>query len=410
MPRTTPLWRDEPTRFSHEASVLESTTRDGRTWLLLTESIAYPGGGGQPRDEGTIGGQPILDVTEERGDPWYAVAVPPTTTAVEVVIDGALRLQGMQQHTGQHLLSAAAFREFGAQTVGFHIGSEDCTVDLARPPLSPDELERLETAVGDLLRENPQVRSHALTREQAAARGDLRKEPTVDGDDIRVVEIVGLDAVPCCGTHLPSVGGAAPILVLRQEKMRGNARLHFLCGGRAEAAARRIRDAQARCATLLNVPGEKVADRAEELLAEVVGLRRQVRELRLARLADEGERRLAAQGPDPSGRSLLVWRVDGADPGDAGDLAGLLTAAPGRVVALGFPGDDKATLVLARSEGMDVPCGEILRATVTAHGGRGGGAPGRAQGSVPAEALDAALGEAAEALGAQRGDSTRTSS
>ncbi|MDX6461698.1 MAG: alanyl-tRNA synthetase, partial [Acidobacteriaceae bacterium] len=239
---------------AHVSDIREVSRTEGRSlWqITLDRSAFYPTSGGQPHDTGLLtatssGGAllqaPILAVEEdEHGEVWHTTPKPLLAgTAVRGYVDWSRRRDHMQQHSGQHLLSAVVYRQLGAATVSFHLGEMTSTIDLAREAISQEELERVEDAVNEIIAENRAVTMRTIAREEAEmllAAGTLHKLPDRDGD-IRLIEIDDIDLNACGGTHVEATGQIGGLLIRGTERMRQGIRVEFVCGMRAAVTARR---------------------------------------------------------------------------------------------------------------------------------------------------------------------------
>jgi alanyl-tRNA synthetase len=249
------LYYDDPAlEFSARVTDIRLDSRDGTAHLwqvALDRTAFYPEGGGQPCDTGvliaTARSGAVLEVAVDRVEEdaacevWHFVRKP-LIEGTEIVgrIDAARRLDHTQQHSGQHLLSAVFLRELNAPTVGFHLGADNLTIDLAVETLSSQDLDRVELAANQLLYEDRPIRPQWVTRDDAEAmlaRGDLRKLPDRSGP-IRLVQIAGVEFNACGGTHVASLGQIGSILLRRIERIKKGQRVEFCCGLRAVHAAR----------------------------------------------------------------------------------------------------------------------------------------------------------------------------
>ena len=206
------------TRF--EAQILEVKPAGPGFHVYLDRTAFYPTSGGQPNDVGGIASTAVLDVVDE-GDRIAHVAdseVPPGPASCQ--IDWARRFDHMQQHTGQHLLSAVFVELLGCPTVSFHLGSETSTIDLAAPEITATQIEAAETRANALGFENRPVAVRFYSPEEAVSIG-LRK-PSDRTDETRVIEIEGIDRSACGGTHVRATGEIGPILIRRLDRVRQN--------------------------------------------------------------------------------------------------------------------------------------------------------------------------------------------
>src|SRR2546426_10132146 len=248
---------------SFRARVLEVRDLNGRPAAVLDRTAFYPEGGGQPGDRGTIGSVKVVDTQERAGDVLHVLEAPVEAGEVAAEIDWARRFDHMQQHHGQHLLSAA-FDKLGAPAVSFHLGERPCTIDLDAPPAKVDGARAEAIANESIWRDLPVV-AHDFTGEERA-RLPLRKEP-VKGD--RVVLVDGVDASPCGGTHPARTGEVGSVAVLKTQKWGdGRSRVEFVCGGRVVRLLHEASDLVSSAAEALKAAPVDVAQAAARVAAE----------------------------------------------------------------------------------------------------------------------------------------------
>jgi alanyl-tRNA synthetase len=409
------LYLRDPDLVEFHAHVVASRTLADRAAVVLDRTAFYPEGGGQPADHGTLGDVPVVDVREVDGELLHLLGGPAPHGEVVGRIDAARRLDHLQQHHGQHLLSAAFEAELGAATSSFHLGAEGCTIDLAIPVarLDAPALRAAEARANAWVFADLPVTARDFTPEEVAAL-PLRKE-AVKGSRVVVVGDLAtgrggaatgfggatpghgiVDASPCGGTHPRRTGAVGLIAVLSAQKWGAGSRVEFACGGRvvrlvAERGERLASAAEAlRCA-----PAEVGA--AARRAAEDLSARRKEVERLAAALAEVEAARLA--GAVPAGPIRIVLTPPGG--GAAGWLRAVAQglAARGRTALLGAVEDGRGVLCFARPRGPGPAMGELLREAVAQLGGKGGGSPELAQGGGPEGArLEAALDAAAKAL------------
>ncbi|WP_242360335.1 MULTISPECIES: DHHA1 domain-containing protein [Anaeromyxobacter] len=385
-----------------EATVTSTRPHSGRTAVLLDRTAFYPEGGGQPADRGTIGGVPVVDVQDDGGEILHVLDGPAPAGPVACRVDGARRRDHVQQHHGQHLLSAAFEATRGARTLSFHLGEVTCTIDLDVAALGDDALRAVEAAANDLVFRDLPVVARELSAEELAAL-PLRKAPTKGARVVVVSDPAAggeiLDASPCGGTHPRRTGEVGAIAVLGSQKWGAGSRVEFVCGGRVVAALSQARSRLGEAARALRcAPAElpAVAARAAE---DGAARRKEAERLTLALAAVEAERLAAKAGGVV--RAVVVPPAPGAAAFVKAVAAAL--AASGRVALVGAVEDGRAHLAFARPRGEGPHLGELVRAAAAALSGKGGGAPDLAQGSGPdGSRLEAALAEAEAALGAAR--------
>ena len=292
----TPAYHRDPFATTLGVHVLDAGVTGERAWVLTGDTILFPGGGGQPADEGTLAGLAVTSVSKTH-EGWrhdLAAPRPPAgSDRVEVVIDWARRFDHMQQHTAQHLLSALAQDRWGWATTAFHLGRDRSDVELAVPSLSREQMDALEEAVMQVVRAARPVTSRWVSVAEYQALGTRsRGLPEGHEGEVRLVEIGGVDLTACGGTHLSSTAEIEAVALLAAEPMRGGTRLDWVAGGRLRA---RLALHEARTDALrrvLGVPDDQLVAQAEARRDQLLQLERRVRDAE-ARLAEETAARLA---------------------------------------------------------------------------------------------------------------------
>jgi alanyl-tRNA synthetase len=396
------LYYQDPYMRAFSARVLDREEVEGKPAVALDRSAFYPGGGGQPPDIGTLAGVRVVEAREDgEGHIWHRLAEPlslPAGSEVTGEIDWPRRFDHMQQHTGQHILSAAFIRAAAAETVAFHLGADYTTIDLNRTGLSAAQVDAAEALANAVVAENRPVTARFVSDEEAE-RMPLRRPPKTEGP-IRVVQVADFDWSACGGTHVRSTAEVGPIKVVKVEKRGPETRVAFLCGGRALADyGRKHRLVQA-LSDRFSTGENDLLSAVERLEAEVQALRKALREAEQARAAAEAAT-LWAQAPERNGLRLvqMIYRDRSAEAVKA--LALALQAQARCVALLAWIGaDGRSQLTFAASPGVPADMGALLRAVVTPLGGRGGGRAEWAQGGVPAAGqVEPALAAARAALG-----------
>lgn len=277
---------NEPAAYDRDPYLRQLTTksvasgRDERGfWVAFADTIFYPEGGGQPADRGTVAGIPVRDVQKVGGVVRHYLDREPPAGEVLLELDWERRYDHMQQHTGQHLLSAIAEDRFGWKTTAFHLGSEVCDVELEVKALSPEQLAALEEEVARDIRAARPVRVHRIPPEELAAIPKLRSRGLPEGHQglVRLVAIEGVDTATCGGTHLQNTAEIEALALLATEPMRGGTRVYFVAGGRLR---RRLHAHEARNAALRKLLGASDGELAavvEAKLAELSELGRRLR-------------------------------------------------------------------------------------------------------------------------------------
>jgi alanyl-tRNA synthetase len=377
-----------------DARVVRVDTHDGRTSVVLDRTAFYPTSGGQPFDSGVIDVGPVqgrlrvIDVIDdERGDVGHVVDVAPdvltTGQNVHGVVDWTRRFDHMQQHTGQHVLSAAIDRLFGVRTVSFHLGTESSTIDLSRE-LTRDEIVSAEVEANRIVWENRSVTVRFASADEAA-KLPLRKESGREGT-LRLVDVDEFDLSACGGTHVARTGGIGVIAIGSTERFKGGQRMEFFCGARALTKFRAMRDALAGAVRVLSVPPGELPDAIEKLQSDARERQRAMTALQhdLARYRAE---ELAASAEQLPTARLAAAAVD-ADANGLKSLASAIVSRPGYLAVL-VSTMTPALVVVARSRDVAIAANDVIAALTAKHGGRGGGKPDLAQaGGLQADPAD----------------------
>jgi alanyl-tRNA synthetase len=273
-----PAYEREPYRTSLETAVVGTGVDGARPWAVLADTIFYPEGGGQPADRGTVNGVAVLDVQKKDGAIRHTLASPVAEGPADVRLDWARRFDHMQQHTGQHLLSAVAQDRFGWATTAFHLGPDVSDVELAVASPGADDLVRLEEAVAAEIRAARAVVPRRVSFEEFQSL-PVRTRGLPDGftGDVRLVEIAGVDLNTCGGTHLAGTAEIEAVVLLSAEALRGGTRVFFAAGGRARRRLRRHEERNAALRAALGAPDEGLVEAAKAKLGQLSDAQRDVR-------------------------------------------------------------------------------------------------------------------------------------
>jgi alanyl-tRNA synthetase len=357
-----------------------------RQRVYLDRTAFYPTSGGQPFDTGRLAGLEVMEVIDE-GDRVAHVLRGPLTTIDEVegTIDLARRFDHMQQHTGQHLLSAVLLEMFDAPTVSFHLGAELCTIDVAQAggrTLDPAQLREAERRANQIVFENRPV---AISFQHSSEDLGLRK-PTEREGEVRIISIQGLDRSACGGTHVRATGEIGAILLRKLDRIRGNLRIEFLCGGRAVARARADFEALSEIARVFSASldgAPAMVEAQREKLQETDKTRRRLA-TELAAL--NGRALYAETPPGADGIRRVLRRVDALSEESRTEAQSFTSSGPAIFLAVAL---NPPSVLLAASKDSGVHAGDVLKRALADAGGRGGGNAVLAQGSLPSkEALD----------------------
>ncbi len=389
--KTARLYHQDSYQTEFQARVLERSP-DGLR-LYLDRTAFYPDSGGQPHDSGWIEQVPVREVLEEGDLIAHVLESPVTAETVHGRIDWARRFDHMQQHSGQHLLSAVMLELYGAPTVGFHLGAEAALIDLQIAALRPEQVAQAEARANELVFRNLPIRTHWEEEgAQELRRGAGRQGP------LRIVTIEGVDRTACGGTHVRATGEIGPIFIRKLDRAHGGVRLEFVCGARAVRRARADFEALSQIARTLSAALEETPRLVAEQAESLQKCEKARRKLALELAERRGRELYAAVRPDSSGfRCLVQFWTSGSFDEERRTLAQSFTAQP-KAVCLALT-EQPPAILLAVSQDSGWNAGALLKAALAAVGGRGGGGPCIAQGSAPSrEAFEEALRSLAEAV------------
>jgi alanyl-tRNA synthetase len=375
--------------YDFDALVVEAFDSNGRTAIVLDRTAFYPTSGGQVHDLGilTAEGQQIAitEVADEEDGRILHFASGPLTVGTQVhgSVDAARRRDHVQQHSGQHVLSAAFIRLFNMPTVSFHMGDESCTIDLETAGLSAAQAQKAELLANEVIAEDRRVSIRFVPLEEARELG-LRKLPPKQTGDLRLIDITDFDLTACGGTHVRATGQIGSILLRKAEKVKQGVRVEFVCGLRAVSTARRDYTTLTEAAALYSSHIYDVPEQIRKSLAEAKAAGKAQHKL-LEELAELSAERLLAQ--TAGSPQVITQFIPDRDATFIKLLAQKLTAGKSAVIALLASGAGQPTLVFAQSPGQKSNMGQLMKEAMAQLGGRGGGSADMAQGGVPAGAL-----------------------
>ncbi len=345
-------------------------------------------------------GQSLVEQTQQE-EAIEALELPLAGDKVHGAIDPERRLDHMQQHSGQHVLSAAFVELYQMPTVSFHMGASDtyCSIDLATPSLTPNQIAGAEKRANQIVFENRPVQIRHVSRAEAEKLG-LRKLPPADRDEMRLIEIADFDLSACGGTHVAATGQIGSILLRKTEKVRQGTRVEFVCGIRAVRMARRDFSALTEAAAIFSAQLWDVPEQIRKSLEESKLMRKQKDNVldQLAELMAAADLR---DRTETNGRKIVVRVFSDRDIAFAKLFARKATRAGTPVIALVASAVNPPGLVFAQTPGGVADMGALLKQVLSSVGGRGGGSRDFAQGGVPAGSnIEQLLRQAAVTIGA----------
>ena len=367
--------------------VLASSNESWR--VQLSPNAFYPESGGQPSDRGKIAGVDVIDVVEDEEGRVVVITSGPVSGKLRCSIDAHRRFDLMQQHTGQHILSAAFERLFGFETVGFHLGDEYCTVDLDTDKLEEWQADKAEDVSNDIVTKDVPVVAEFVDADRLKAM-NLRKAPKVVSD-IRIVSVQGFDNCPCGGTHVARTGEIGLIKITRIDRAKGKVRLELLCGARALADYRNKNRQLAKAASSLSVHPMELEQQIERMLSQLKDARKSLQEAS-QRLMEYDALKIWNQAEAHSGVKVIAYNAGQGNMDTAKQFALKLAGNPKTAAAVGAFSHENAYLVVARSQDTSLDAAAAFKTAIVLLEGKGGGNQGMAQGGgSKVSSLDEAL-------------------
>jgi alanyl-tRNA synthetase len=406
------LYYDNPSLLEFDATVTGVEDLGEQALVSLDRSAFYPTSGGQNFDTGLIyaianGARVrVIEVHEHEntGDVLHRIECPPgwlrPGVPVRGEIDAERRRDHMQQHSGQHVLSAAFERLYNFATVSFHMGDDYCSIDLATDKIAAQQLETAECLANEVVTEDRPVEIRYATPDEARTMG-VRKIPPAVREKLRLIDIRDFDLNACGGTHVRNTGQIGAILLRKTEKVKQGTRLEFVCGLRAVSTARKDFQALTDAASVFSGHIWELPQQARKSIDEIKGgqkaqqrLLEEVAELQAANLL-----RSASEQPSGSGKKLVVEYFADRDLVFIKLLAQKIVRLD-KAVALLACGGAQPSLVFAQTAGLPNDMGALMKETLQALSTRGGGNRDMAQGGAPdATRAEHAIQEAASAIG-----------
>jgi alanyl-tRNA synthetase len=377
MPVTERLYYSDSHLIEFEARVVDVTDRvSGWSGVVLDHTAFYPTGGGQPSDTGTLNGSRVVECIDDgEAGVLHVVqgAAPARGAIVRGRVDWSRRLDHIQQHTGQHILSQAFIRLFNAPTKSFRVMEVSCEIDVDLGNPTTEIIERAVELANNVVWEDREISIRSVESGEAAEL-PLRKEPAREGE-LRLIEIEDFDLTPCGGTHAYRTGEVGMIAVRSWERAKGLTRIEFVAGMRALADYRRANRSAREVAALFSTGRDDAAEHAKQMVDENKELHRRIRPLEEMAAGVEAEKLLAA-----ATGGVVVEIFDNRDAESLRKLAQALTVQPQTIALLASRDQDTARLVFARSADAAGDMSVLMREACAMIDGRGGGKPDMAQG------------------------------
>jgi alanyl-tRNA synthetase len=377
MPVTERLYYSDSHLIEFEARVVDLTDRvSGWTAVVLDRTAFCQTGGGQPSDTGTLNGARVVECIDDGDNGVLHVvqgATPARGATVHGRVDWSRRLDHMQQHTGQHILSQAFVTLFNAPTRSFRVLDASCQIDIELNNPTTEIIERAVELANNVIWEDRAITILNVTPEQAAEL-PLRKESTREGE-LRLIEIEGFDLTPCGGTHAYRTGEVGMIAVRSWERAKGLTRIEFVAGVRALADYRKANKSAREVAALFSTGRDDAPQYAAQMVEEHKEQNRRIRALEEIAAGAEAEKLLAT-----ASNGIITQIFDGRDAESLKKLAHALISNPSTIALLASRDNDTARLVFARSADASGDMNALMREACSLLDGRGGGKPDLAQG------------------------------
>lgn len=359
------LYWKEPYSKEFKGIILKKEVSEDKIRIILDRTLFYPTSGGQLCDRGYINEIGVLDVFEEEGEIVHILEREPEGNEVIGKIDWERRFDNMQQHTGQHILSQSFLRVLGVETLSFNLGEEVSVIELGINKIELEEIEKVEVFANRIVHENREVISHILKGDEWK-RFPLRKPPPEE-KDIRIVEIKDFDFSACGGTHLLWTGEVGLIKITGWERIRGNTRVEFLCGGRAVKDYQRKHKILKNLSLSLTVGIEELTCSVLKMKEEIVSERKRASKIEEKLIDFELKELLSSQ------KGILVEKIfEGIDLKNLRKIASKIISQRECIAILGGKGE-KGYLIIASSEKLPVDLREFLEFAEEKIRGNGGG-------------------------------------
>ena len=365
------------------ATVTACTEKEGQYLVELDQTVFFPEGGGQLSDKGKIADVIVSHVSEKDGHIYHECDKPLEVGAeVKAVLDWRVRLDRMQQHLGEHLLSYACWKLFKANNIGFHMNEDDVFIDLDKE-LTEEELLKAELYTNEIIWENRPVHiSYMDSTEAVKLKDKMRKFNSKLTGTLRIVSVEDADICTCCGTHPPFTGMLGSVKVIRHEKHKGGCRVEFVCGSRALADADKKNSTLLAVAQGLSVKPEQVPDALAKLKADLLAQLDDVKS-KLLKVEEAQLQELYDNAPtNAAGTKILAVPLDGHDAKDIKVFLPKATALEHTICLLVAAKPERISYAAALGAATEGDCRVLIKLLNEAFGGRGGGKSDCAQGGA----------------------------
>ncbi|HOQ16678.1 MAG: alanyl-tRNA editing protein [Epulopiscium sp.] len=367
---TKKCYYDDPYTSVWESEIVELIPKDDKYLVVLDKTYFYPEGGGQPSDTGTIEDIYVSYVFEEDGKIYHLMEKAPKEKKVQCKIDFEKRFTNMQQHTGEHLLAATFYKYYQGVSNAFHMGEDYTSIDISLSEVTPKMVKEIEDKVNEIIYKNVEVKTYLKDIEEAK-KLPLRKQPKVD-EDIRIVEIDGVDFCPCCGTHVKRTGEVGILKIIKTEKSKGATRIYFQCGRRAFEDYSKKHDVISTLNETFSANENTLLKKVEKYLEDVKEKENQIKELKKELVLYEAQKLLKN-----AEESVIYGQYDNKSMDEILFISKQVLQM-GKYIFIGLSLKEMK-LFIAHNTDFLIHCGNLIKSEVSKFGGKGGGSPIQAQ-------------------------------
>ena len=386
---TEKIYLENPYLRQMDARLVEKKYMNNKYYIKTNKTIFYPNlAGGQPGDKGTINGVEVLDTYEDDNDIVHVVRDNIHSDKVQLSIDWDNRFDYMQQHTGQHLLSAAFYKLYNGETIGFYIGKEYVYIDVNIPDITKHEIYRIEEFANKIIFSNFLIKTYIVEKEEIN-KLPVKKEPLVNSN-IRIVEIDGIDFSPCCGTHLRKTGEIGIIKIRKVEKYKGNIRIEFVCGNRALKDYSWKNKSIKEISNLLSCKGIDSYDRVKKLYTQKEALEKENRILK-EELYKYRALELLEKSKSIKGINFIYKKFNDVEFKEINNMITYLNSKDDNIIIFGINGVKNSQFIVSRSHNLNLNMKNILKEISKEMNIKGGGSPQTVQGGCSKDELDLIL-------------------
>ncbi len=391
--------------YTFDAKIIEKVAVNGRFAVILDHSYFYPTSGGQPHDVGTLNAVPVIDVLVRPEDDavLHVLAGNLTETAVHGQIDWPRRFDHMQQHSGQHILSRAFIQVANANTIGFHLSTASVTIDLDITVLNPSTITQVEALSNQIIWENRPITIQFVSQTEAKNMA-VRKLPSLDKQQVRLVEIADFDLTACGGTHVASTGAVGLLKIVKVERRGTNSRITFVCGGRALTDYQHKHFVVGQLMAQLTTGADGLETAVTKLQENNKSKNRQLKKLQ-AQLDQYVTRDLRQHATKVGDYKVVTHLFADRDPGSLRQLSKQLVRDAGTIALFAAINSDKTHLIFGRADDAPGQMNTLLKSALAELGSKSGGgsshfaqgvAAGR--GTIKKERVETAVANAAKTI------------